>query len=314
MTIKTTKAEAFNELSLAAQDQHFRNLRRGVSSEPLLKNINNQLDKITLAAVDSKFNEARQVIEFELAEEISDGRYTPDQIEAIAFLKSLELIEVERSMLSAIHVQLLGRIDRQAIYAKAGYNSAREWFAAEASFKRGGQAHDYQWIADTLIPYCKSNKIFPSAKVADKWFRNHKNLDGSSRVRQIRIAIPELRRVIGDEYGLDPEEKNELVQLICGMIQDPAIKAGKLREHLNTVREAKPVIQVYKNGNGKWHVVEFEMTDRQLNRFQDQNGHSTIIDIVTADNRSPLVALEREVLAHLAALKENAELDHVKKS
>lgn len=168
-----------------------------------------------------------------------------------------------------------------------------------------------------LLKECRCQKpIYDKKKMwqespVDDWFMSN-NKDGSSRRRRLRAAVPELRRIIGlnekesyvpvlqaeirEELEKDndfPREKIEAEvqqrvieqqKTFAGNIlrgaADHTIKLSDYEQQLNIIRNPKPVIKMYRNGGGKWHVESFEMTDHQMERFMKQNKFSAIIEIV----------------------------------
>jgi hypothetical protein len=245
----------------------------------------NQTSQTIKVAADYWLHQAHGAMLYELAEEIGAGqiKVNSDWWRAQIHRRALEMIEADDDLRPSYKTKLHQTIENEALYHHAGYASAEEWFMSESSLKRGGMRYELRWIASTLIPWCKSKNIFRSTETADNWFFTPKNKGGESRMRRMRDALPELRRVIENNFGeqeLTPQEQRLIVSNMLKEVSGD-ISDQKLKEDFVSIRGVKPVIRLHKNGDGRWHG-HLELDDYQLERFKLQNEFTTVIIIESA--------------------------------
>lgn len=237
--------------------------------------------KITKAAAEYWLRVAHEAMLFELSEEINSGQRQvgSNWWRAQVHRRALELIDADDELRPAYQTRLHQEIEDNALFHYAGYNSAEEWFASEASLKKGGMHYELKWIASVLIPWCKANGVFKSDEIADNWFFTVKNSNGESRIRRLRDALPELRRVIVEDlpqgYKLDEQQRRLITANILKEVSGN-LPGDKFKEDINEIRGVKPVIRLHRNGDGRWHG-ELHLDDHQLDRFKLQNQFTTVI-------------------------------------
>lgn len=262
---------------------------------------------------------AEKTLEYELAEEIQAGEYDGKPLlwKALVHSKTLDLLDSHSDMSDAISMAVITVIEDEALYHYAGCETAEEFFNAIGSQKKGSQRYDLLNLA-RIAQWCKSKNVQllePSDNTADHWVSVSldqwfvsENKDGVVRQKRLRAALPELRRVTGQarenyvevlteevkkELLLEevPEKdreaeisrrllakQKELVTNILNAAADHTMTTDDYKIKLNA-RDTKPVIVIYQNGNDSWHVREFVMTDRQKERFFQQNQFSAIIKV-----------------------------------
>jgi hypothetical protein len=236
----------------------------------------------TIEAAQYWINEAHKAMLYELCEEINSGQHQvgSNWWNAQVHRRALEMIEADDTMRPAYRTKIHQTIEDEALFSYAGYESSEEWFASEASLRKGGQASDYGFWASILIPWCKANRVFKSSQEADRWFFTPVNSDGSSRMAPLRDATPDLRDIVErGVYDLDPAEKRTIVSNILADVADPELSRTEKRAKLNSVREAKMTIQIYKNGDGRWHVAG-DLTEGQKERLEKDLKFSAVIEVV----------------------------------
>jgi len=267
---------------------------------------------------------ADEVLQFELAEEIQAGDYKgkPKLWKALVYLKTLDLLDAHKDMSDSISVDLISTIEDEALYHYAGAESAEEFFNAMGSQAGGSARYDLLNMA-RVSRWCESANVellepVDNAASAwtpvpiNQWFLG-KNQDGTVRHKRLRVALPELRRITGmaktnyievlqaevdrelDEEKVEEKDREEvgrarlhlkqktLVEGILNQAANHTLSNEEYKETLN-VRNSKPVIVIYKNGNDTWHVRSFDMTDHQKERFLDRNQFAAIIKVESSPN------------------------------
>ena len=229
-------------------------------------------DLTTREAAGWWLHEAQKAMLYELAEEIEAGQHEvgSNWWKAQVYRRALELIQADEDMRPAYKMSLHKTIEDEALYSYAGYESAEEWFTSESSLRKGGYASDLKWWGAFLIPWVKEQKIFGSDELADRWFFTPVNTDGSSRHGALRDATSDLRDIADrNVYDLPPSEQKLLVKNILAQVENIEMSRSEKKAALNEVRSTKMELNIYQNGDGKWHVAG-DLTDHQKERlFRD---------------------------------------------
>ena len=226
--------------------------------------------------------EAHRTMLYELAEELHDGHYRVGSPWWIAetHKRALELIQADDDMRPAYRTRLYKAIEDGALYSHAGFESAEEWFICTSSLRKGGYASDLRWWGSFFIPWCKQQGIFKDDEATDRWFFTPVNKDGSSRHGALRDATSDLRDLTErNVYDLPPSEQQVYVKNILAQVEDITLTRGEKKAKLNEVRNAKMVIEIFKNGDDKWHI-KGDLTDHQKERLERDLQFSAIIKLV----------------------------------
>jgi len=231
-------------------------------------------------AVSHWLHEAKKAILYEYSEEIDAGEMdtTGNWWKAQLHRRALEMIDADDELRPVYQARIYQDIEDNALFHYAGYESAEEWFASEANLKKGGQHYELKALAQIVIPWCKAKNIFKTQADADAWFFTPKNKTGESRMRRLRDILPELKRVIANDYK-EPLTVQEQRVIVSNALKTVAgdLPGETLLLDLNEIRgKTKPVIHLHLNGDGRWHG-QLNLDEHQLERFKLQNKYSAII-------------------------------------
>lgn len=267
-------------------------------------------------------NQAENYLRWELAEELAAGEYDgkPLRWRAMVFRKATALIENHRFLQDHIMVELLNKIEEEALFHHAGQSTAEEMLEHEAEGSSSSYRNNMLNLA-RIVRYAKqinTKFIEPIDNTCeeftqidpDEWFRRKTNRDGSSRLRRLRTAIPEFRRLFGldknNSYvpdlkaeaeqeainnGVEDENLPEEIarrtrgkqRIFAGNIfkaaADHSLTSAQYEQKIN-IRESKPVIHAHPpNGQGPTWLVNSSMTDPQFGSFKDRNKYAAIFEI-----------------------------------